>query len=135
MFHGIDYSRYWNSEPIEQYETHKTMLERINTLQTRDIQASQRRFGQAMSDLNRAYNLAKTSDYARKVRGDVKLFQALHGYINHRKPEELKDPELLDTAIQQILDQSVAPTGLSDILGISDARSIFDAEFVAHIQE
>ena len=29
-----------------------------------------------MSDLNRAYNLAKTSDYARKVRGDVKLFQA-----------------------------------------------------------
>ena len=112
----------------------KLMLERVNTLQTRDIQASQRRFGQAMSDLNRAYNLAKTSDYARKVRGDVKLFQALHGYINHRKPEELKDPELLDTAIQQILDQSVAPTGLSDILGISDARSIFDAEFVAHIQ-
>ena len=87
-----------------------------------------------MANLNRAYNLAKTSDYAIKVRGDVKLFQALHGYINHRKPEELKDPELLDTAIQQILDQSVAPTGLSDILGITDERSIFDEEFVAHIQ-
>ena len=134
MFHGIDYSGYWEREPLEMERLRKLMLERINTLQTRDIQASQRRFGQAMSDLNRAYNLAKTSDYARKVRGDVKLFQALHGYINHRKPEELKDPELLDTAIQQILDQSVAPTGLSDILGISDARSIFDAEFVAHIQ-
>jgi type I restriction enzyme R subunit len=110
------------------------MLERINTLQARDIQASQRRFGQAMAKLNKAYNLAKTSDYARKVRGDIKLFQSLHGYINHRKPEDLKDPELLDSAIQQILDHSVAPTGLSDIIGISGARSIFDAEFVAHIQ-
>lgn len=134
MFHSIDFSKYWDSEPLKMNELKKQMLERINTLQIRDIQASQRRFGQEMSNLNRAYNLAKTSDYARKVRGDVRLFQSLQGHINHRKPEELKDPELLDTAIQQILDQSVAPTGLSDILGITDTRSIFDADFVAHIQ-
>ena len=134
MFHGIKFSTYWDCEPLEMERMRKTMLERINTLQARDIQASQRRFGQAMAKLNKAYNLAKTSDYARKVRGDIKLFQSLHGYINHRKPEELKDPELLDSAIQQILDHSVAPTGLSDIIGISSARSIFDADFVAHIQ-
>ena len=134
MFHGIDFAGYWQAEPLEMERLRIAMLERINILVERDLQASQRRFGQGMAQLNKAYNLAKTSDYARTVRGDIKLFQSLHGYINHRKPEDLKDPELLDSAIQQILDESVAPTGLSDIIGISEARSIFDSDFVAHIQ-
>ena len=33
--------------------------------------------------------------------------------INHKAPEEQKDPGILDSAIQQILDDTITPEGLS----------------------
>ena len=103
-----------------------SMLNRINSLVARDPEASRRRFGQAMARLNKAWNLAKSSDTARALRDDIKLYQALYGYINQKAPEEQKDPEILDSAIQQILDDTIRPEGLADILEIGNEKSIFD---------
>ena len=88
-----------------------------------------------MARLNKAWNLAKSSDTARALRDDIKLYQALYGYINQKAPEEQKDPEILDSAIQQILDDTIRPEGLADILEIGNEKSIFDDAFLARVKE
>ena len=135
MFHGIEHSGYWSSEPLGKDAIRKTMIDRINSLVERDPKASKRRFGQGMSRLNKAWNLAKTSNAARDLRDDIKLYQALHGYINQRAPEEQKDPEILDSAIQQILDEAIAPEGLIDLVGLGTTRSIFDESFLSRVRD
>ena len=111
------------------------MLERINSLIPRDAKASRRQFGLAMAELNKAWNLAKASSVAKDRRDDIKLYQALHGFINRRAPEEQKDPELLNSAIKQILDDSITPEGLVDIVGLGKQQSIFDDAFIARVKK
>jgi type I restriction enzyme, R subunit len=135
MFHTIDHSEFWVSEPLEKEAIRRKMLNRINSLVARDPEASRRRFGQAMARLNKAWNLAKASDTARALRDDIKLYQALYGYINQKAPEEQKDPEILDSAIQQILDDTIQPEGLADILNIGNEKSIFDDAFLSRVKE
>lgn len=135
MFHTIDHSEFWVSDPLEKEAIRRKMLNRINSLVARDPEASRRRFGQAMARLNKAWNLAKSSDMARALRDDIKLYQALYGYINQKAPEEQKDPEILDSAIQQILDDTIRPEGLADILEIGNEKSIFDDAFLARVKE
>ena len=135
MFHTIDHSEYWITEPLEKERIRRQMLDRINTLVSRDPEASKRRFGHHVSRLNKAWNLAKASNAARALRDDIKLYQALHGYINQKAPEEQKDPGILDSAIQQILDDTITSEGLVDIVGIGNERSIFDDAFLARVKE
>ena len=135
MFHTIDHSEFWVSDPLEKEAIRRKMLNRINSLVARDPEASRRRFGQAMARLNKAWNLAKASDTARTLRDDIKLYQALYGYINQKAPEEQKDPEILDSAIQQILDDTIQPEGLADILNIGNEKSIFDDAFLSRVKE
>jgi type I restriction enzyme R subunit len=135
MFHTIDHSEFWVSDPLEKEAIRRKMLNRINSLVARDPEASRRRFGQAMARLNKAWNLAKSSNTARALRDDIKLYQALYGYINQKAPEEQKDPEILDSAIQQILDDTIRPEGLADILEIGNEKSIFDDAFLARVKE
>ena len=135
MFHGIEHSEYWIQEPLEKERLRKALLDRINTLVARDPKASKRRFGQAMARLNKAWNLAKASNSARELRDDIKLYQALHGWINHKAPEDQKDPEILDSAIKQILDDSITPEGLVDVVGLGNEQSIFDERFISRVKE
>ena len=135
MFHGIDHDEYWIKEPLEKERLRKALLDRISTLVARDPKASKRRFGQAMARLNKAWNLAKASDSARALRDDIKLYQALHGWINHKAPEDQKDPEILDSAIKQILDDSITPEGLVDVVGLGNEQSIFDERFISRVKE
>ena len=135
MFHRIDHDEYWTEEPLEMDRIRKQMLNRINTLVDRDPEASKRRFGREVARLNKAWNLAKASDAARFLRDDIKLYQALNGYINQKAPEEQKDPEILDSAIQQILDNAIVPEGLIDVVGLGHERSIFDDAFLARVKE
>jgi len=88
-----------------------------------------------MGRLNKAWNLAKASNAARALRDDIKLYQALLGYINQKAPEDQKDPELLDSAIQQILDDSIRPEGLAEIVELGNEKSIFDDAFLARVKE
>ena len=94
MFHTIDHSEFWVSEPLDKEKIRRAMLDRINTLVSRDPEASRRRFSHHMGRLNKAWNLAKASNAARALRDDIKLYQALLGYINQKAPEDQKDPEL-----------------------------------------
>tara|TARA_B100000963_G_scaffold233254_1_gene203700 strand:- start:922 stop:2082 length:1161 start_codon:yes stop_codon:yes gene_type:complete len=135
MFHTIYHSEFWVNGPLEKEAIRRKMLNRINSLVARDPEASRRRFGQAMARLNKAWNLAKSSETARALRDDIKLYQALYGYINQKAPEEQKDPEILDSAIQQILDDTIRPEGLADILEIGNEKSIFDDAFLARVKE
>ena len=69
------------------------------------------------------------------LRDDIKLYQALHGWINHKAPEDQKDPEILDSAIKQILDDSITPEGLVDVVGLGNEQSIFDERFISRVKE
>ena len=135
LFHGIPHDDYWSFPPLEKESTRISMLERINSLIPRDAKASRRQFGLAMAELNKAWNLAKASAVAKDRRDDIKLYQALHGFINRRAPEEQKDPELLNSAIKQILDDSITPEGLIDIVGLGKQQSIFDDAFIARVKK
>lgn len=135
MFHTIDHSEFWVSEPLAKEKIRRAMLDRINTLVSRDPEASRRRFSHHMGRLNKAWNLAKASNAARALRDDIKLYQALLGYINQKAPEDQKDPELLDSAIQQILDDSIRPEGLAEIVELGNEKSIFDDTFLARVKE
>lgn len=135
MFHNIDHSEFWVSEPLAKEKIRRAMLDRINTLVSRDPEASRRRFSHHMGRLNKAWNLAKASNAARALRDDIKLYQALLGYINQKAPEDQKDPELLDSAIQQILDDSIRPEGLAEIVELGNEKSIFDDAFLARVKE
>jgi type I restriction enzyme R subunit len=135
MFHNIDHSEFWVSKPLDKEKIRRAMLDRINTLVSRDPEASRRRFSHHMGRLNKAWNLAKASNVARALRDDIKLYQALLGYINQKAPEDQKDPELLDSAIQQILDDSIRPEGLAEIVELGNEKSIFDDAFLARVKE
>ena len=135
QFHGIRHDGYWSLPALEKENLRVAMLERINGLVPRDTKASRRRFGQAMAELNKAWNLAKASNSASALRDDIKLYQALHGYINLRAPEEHKDPELLNAAIRQIVDEAITPKGLIDIVGLGQEQSIFDDAFIARVKK
>ncbi len=135
QFHGIRHEGYWSLPALEKEDLRVAMLERINGLVPRDTKASRRRFGQAMAELNKAWNLAKASNSASALRDDIKLYQALHGYINLRAPEEHKDPELLNSAIRQIVDEAITPKGLIDLVGLGQEQSIFDDAFIARVKK
>ena len=135
QFHGIDHDNYWSLSALEKDDVRVAMLDRINGLVPRDTKASRRRFGQAMGLLNKAWNLAKASNAAHALRDDIKLYQALHGYINQKAPEEHRDPELLNSAIRQIVDDSITPEGLIDIVGLGQEQSIFDDAFIARVKK
>ena len=77
------------------------MLNRINTLVSRDPEASRRRFSHHMGRLNKAWNLAKASNAAayRTISNSIKHFLA----TSIKKPQKTKRSQLLDSAIQQIL--------------------------------
>ena len=52
-----------------------------------------------------------------------------------RKPLKTKRPELLDSAIQQILDDTIRTEGLAEIVELGNEKSIFDDAFLARVKE
>ena len=133
LFRNLPMDEYWSLDSQKRIEAIQIFVGRVNDLVEKDIEASRRKFGRHMSELNKAYSLAKVTEIAKQIRNDVKLFQTIQACVNHRAPEEHKDPELLNSAIRQVLDDSIE-VGVAEIFNIETrGRSIFDEKFLEQV--
>ena len=87
MFYNIDHSEFWVSEPLAKEKIRRAMLDRINTLDSRDPEASVVDLATTWVGSIKHGTLLKRKHSA--LRDDIKLYQALLGYIN-QAPQKTK---------------------------------------------
>ena len=148
MYHGFDYKRGIDCDAEERLQVLAEAVNWILKIQSRAAKSEttdergvkeNRRYQDAILELNKIYALAATTDKARTIRDDVAFFQAVG--IALRKTSDVTEGGDLekDIAVQQIIDRSVIPTGVTDILSAfifdTDNLSILSDEFLNQIQK
>jgi type I restriction enzyme R subunit len=110
ILHGFDYAPFFKGKPAQRLGLMKAAMEHI--LKQKD---GKPRFMQAVSELSRAFALAVPHEKALDIREEVGLFQALRASFAKNTGTDGKDPEDINSAIQQIVSKAVASDQVVDI--------------------
>ncbi|MBF2761478.1 MAG: type I restriction endonuclease subunit R [Ectothiorhodospiraceae bacterium AqS1] len=147
MFYGLDYSLGITGEPGRRLAAIGDAMERILGRQeeaaakvedAKEKEKARDRFQLAVSELGKAFALASTSDFARKIKEDVGFFQAVRAAIIKQSLGEKLGSRTRGFAIEQLIDQAVASAEIVDILKAAGLKSpdisILSNEFLLEIQ-
>lgn len=133
ILHGFDYSGFIKGAPSEKLTTIKEALEHILALDD-----GKNRFMQAVTELSRAFALSVPHEKAMAIRDDVGFFQALRGAFAKNTMTDGKSPEMLDSAIRQIVSKAVASGEVIDIFSSAGLKrpdiSILSDEFLEEVR-
>jgi type I restriction enzyme R subunit len=133
MFHGLDYSGFFSSDPIKQLQIIPEAQEHILSLDD-----GKNRFLKGVSELTKAFALVPAHDEAIKIRDDVKFFQTIRAALMKTTTSNGKPPDELDTAIRQIISKAVSSDEVIDIFSAAGLKkpdlSILSDEFLAEVQ-
>ncbi len=134
MFHGFDYSRFFPGEPAEKITVIKEAMEHILSLED-----GRNRFMKAVTELSKAFALAVPHEKALGIRDDVGFFQAVRASLAKNTINGGKSPEMLDSAIKQIVSRAVASDEVVDIFTSAGLKkpdiSILSDEFLEDVQQ
>lgn len=133
ILHDFDYSGFIKGAPSEKLTTIKEALEHILALED-----GKNRFMQAVTELSRAFALSVPHEKAMAIRDDVGFFQALRGAFAKNTVTDSKSPEMLDSAIRQIVSKAVASGEVIDIFSSAGLKrpdiSILSDEFLEEVR-
>ena len=149
MFHGFDYARGLAGTTNERLcalgsavewilaKQNKAAAQKKNQDAKRD---ENRRYQDAVLALSKAFALAAASDKACEIRDDIGFFQAVRALlVKTSVVGDGRNGDDQEFAIQQIIDQAIASTGIVDILAAAGLKtpeiSILSDEFLAEIQK
>jgi type I restriction enzyme R subunit len=133
LLHGFSYAAFLTGTPAQRLAVIPQAAEHL--LQQEQGKA---RFVAATQALGRAFALAVPNERALALRDDLAFFQAVRAFLVKTTTPAGQSPEALDSAIQQIVSQAVAPAGIVDIFAAAGLRapdvSIFSDEFLTEIR-
>ena len=147
MFHGHDYSKGVYGEPSERLTALADAIDCI--LKAQEAAASNvdgdeakakehHRFQNAVLELSKAFALAAASDFARDVKEEVGLFQAVRSAIVKSSPTGKLSARSKQFAIEQLINASVANAEIVDILGAAGLQSpdisVLSDDFLLEVQ-
>lgn len=133
MFHGFDYKVYFRSETNVKLQT---LLGAQNfILKTKDLKD---RFLKEITALSKVFAMSIPSFEADTIKDEVAFFQAVKSRINKFNPSGIKSSFEVDTAIKQIVDESLSSDGVIDVFEAAGIKapdiSILSEEFLLEVQ-
>ena len=133
MLHGFDYSRFFSGSPAERLAVIKEVMEYI--LQQDD---GRKRFMQAVTELSKAFALSVPHEKTLEIRDHVGFFQTVRAAFSKNTSEDGKRPEMLDSAVRQIISKAVASDEVIDIFASAGLKrpdiSILSDEFLEEVK-
>ncbi len=133
LFHGFDWSAWSSGTPQERLALLPAAQEHV--LAQPD---GQKRLGEAVGELSRAFALSVPHPDALRLRDDVSFFQAVRVVLAKTAPGERRSDEELERAIRQIVSRAVAPLGVVDVFAAAGLRapdiSVLSDEFLAEVR-
>ncbi|MBE9014591.1 type I restriction endonuclease subunit R [Chroococcidiopsidales cyanobacterium LEGE 13417] len=133
LFHGFDYSRFFNGTPAERLSVMPAAMNHI--LEQSD---GQQRFVKAVADLAKAFALVVPHESALAIRDEVGFFQALKAAFAKHTVVGGKSQEDIDTAIRQIVSKAVVSDEVVDIFAAAGLKnpdiSILSDEFLEEVR-
>ncbi|MCH1538527.1 MAG: DUF3387 domain-containing protein [Flavobacteriaceae bacterium] len=133
MFHGFDYKAYFKAETNIKLQI---LLGAQNfILTTKDLKD---RFLKEITALSKIFAMSIPSSEANLIKNDVAFFQAIKSRIIKFNPSGVKSNYEVDTAIKQILEESLSSYGVIDIFEAAGIKtpdvSILSEEFLLEVQ-
>jgi len=135
IFHGFDYGDFWEGTPSE-----KLAILRDGQDFVLGLHNGRERFLKAATELSQAFALIAATDEGGKAQDEVVFFLTTKAAL--AKPEEGQRQQVkadLGAAIQQLIDQAIAPTGVIDIFEAAGLQkpdiSILSEAFLAEVRE
>lgn len=133
MFHGFDYSRFFSDTPSNKIAVMKEAMEHILSLED-----GKSRYMQAVTELSKAFALAVPHEKALAIRDDVGFYQIVRAALIKNTTDGGKSPDVLDSAIKQIVSKAIATDEVIDIFasaGLSKPDiSILSDEFLEDVR-
>lgn len=133
MFHGFDYSRFFLGSPAERLTIIKEAMEYILMQEE-----GKNRFMQSVTELSKAFALSVPHKKALEIRDYVGLFQAVRASLVKNTITEGKSPDVLDSAVRQIVSKAIASDEVIDIFTSAGLKkpdiSILSDEFLEEIK-
>lgn len=133
MFFGCEYQKYFSALPSEKLNI---LLQATNFIvQTEELQ---NRFLAEISALSKAFAMAMPHAEAEKIRDTIAFFQAVKSRVNVFLPTGGKTDFQVETAIRQIVEESLASGGVIDIFEAAGVKtpniSILSEEFLLEVR-
>ncbi|MHA1827345.1 MAG: type I restriction endonuclease subunit R, partial [Candidatus Heimdallarchaeaceae archaeon] len=132
MFHGFDYSKFFNGTPKEKMAIIPAAIEHI--LQQ---EKGKERYIQYVTELSKAFALAIPNEKAMQIRDEVGFFQAIKAAMT-KTTSSGKTDDVLNSAIKQIVSKAIVPNEVIDILKVAGVNkpdiSILSNEFLEEIK-
>ena len=133
MFHGYDYKAYFKAETNIKLQV---LLGAQNfILSSRELKD---RFLKEITALSKIFAMSIPSFEADVIKDDVAFFQAVKARINKFNPSGVKSNYEVDTAIKQIVEESLSSYGVIDVFEAAGIKtpdiSILSDEFLLEVQ-
>lgn len=133
MFHGFDYARFFSDSPSECLSVIKEAMEHILSQEE-----GKNRFMQAVTELSKAFALSVPHEKALEIRDNVGFFQTVRAALAKNTTGVGRGPDILDSAIKQIVSKAVASEGVIDIFASAGLKkpdiSILSDEFLEEVR-
>jgi type I restriction enzyme R subunit len=133
ILHGFDYSRFFVGNSAEKLTIIKEAMEHVLSLEDR-----KNRFMQSVTELSQAFALAVPHEKAFGIRDEVGFFQAVRSALVKNTITEGKSPDILDSAVKQIVSKAIALDEVIDIFASAGLKkpdiSILSDEFLEEVQ-
>ena len=133
MFHGFDYKAYFTSETNVKLQI---LLGAQNFIL--DSQELKERFLKEITALSKVFAMSIPSFEANTIKDEVAFFQAVKSRINKFNPSNRRSNYEVDTAIKQIVEESLSSYGVIDVFEAAGIQapdvSILSDEFLLEVQ-
>lgn len=134
LLHGLDYSKHLTAKPAQRLQLVRDAADFIIPQEN-----GKQRYLSSVAALSRAFALSVPNERAMALRDEIGFFQTVRGtLIKTTVSDDERSPEMLDSAVRQIVSRSVASDEVIDIfsaagLGRPDI-SILSDEFLEEVR-
>ncbi|MBI5327855.1 MAG: type I restriction endonuclease subunit R [Deltaproteobacteria bacterium] len=133
IMHRFDYSGFFRGAPAEKITIVKGAMEHILSLDD-----GRKRFMQAVTELSKAFALSVPHEKTIEIRDGVGFFQTVRSALAKNTTDGGKSPDMLDSAVRQIVSKAVASDGVIDIFASAGLKkpdiSILSDEFLEEVR-
>ncbi len=137
MLHGFNYTRFFSDSPSERLTVIKEAMEHILS-QEEGLKNGKSRFMQAVTELSKAFALSVPHEKALEIRDTIGFCQTVRAALAKNTTGEGRGPDILDSAIKQIVSKAVASEGVVDIFASAGLKkpdiSILSDEFLEEVR-
>ena len=134
ILHGFDYSKHLTGKPAERLQIVRDAADFIIPQEN-----GKQRYLSSVAALSRAFALSVPNEKAMALRDEIGFFQTVRGtLIKTTVSDDERSPEMLDSAVRQIVSRAVASDEVIDIFSVAGLGrpdiSILSDEFLEEVR-